>query len=171
MTPQTPDMQAVLERLYKVEQQWLWLKVGVVVGFVVLLILVDRAGVGVLHGTVEASKFILEDSGRKTRATLALDPDGPALTLYDKDQQQRIELGFLEGEAHPLLVFDDADGRRRSGLGLNQDTPVFAMGDLSGGSRVPRYRLQVRKVSGVSQFVEVNDGVAITEGAHMPNEV
>ncbi len=131
MTSQTPDMQVVLERLHRVEQQCLWLKVGVVVGFVVLLILVDRPGVDVLHGTVEASKFILEDSGRKTRATLGLDPGGSTLTLYDKDQKQRIKLGFMEGEAHPLLAFDDADGRMRAGLGLNEDTPVFAMGGPS----------------------------------------
>jgi hypothetical protein len=136
MASEIPDMQAVLERLYKVGQQCLWLKLGVIVGFVVLLILVDRASVGERHGTVEASRFILEDSGRKTRPELALNPGGPALTLYDKNQKQRIELGFSEGEAHPLLTFDDADGRKRSGLGLNQDTPVFGMGDLSGISGI-----------------------------------
>jgi hypothetical protein len=38
-------------------------------------------------------------------------------------------------------------------------------------SGIARYRLQVRKISGIAQLVEVDDTVAYTEREDMPNKV
>jgi hypothetical protein len=82
MTTQTPDMQAVLERLEKLERQNRRLRKIVEAILLVLVALAFMGQTGGAPGVVSAHKFILVDPEKNTRAELALLGGGPVLRFF-----------------------------------------------------------------------------------------
>ena len=129
MTTQTPDLQAVVERLEKVETQNRRLKL---MGALVLAL----AGAALLMGQaqpnrrVEAEMFVLKDANGKVRAELGMAAHGPVLALYDEDGTRRAALGMAE-KGLGLFLFD-AIQKRRVTLGVTEKGPIFALFDEDG---------------------------------------
>ena len=82
MTIQTPDMQAVLERLEKLERQNRRLRQIVVTIVLVLGALAVMGQTRDAPDVVSAHKFILVDPENNTRAELALLGSGPTLRFF-----------------------------------------------------------------------------------------
>jgi hypothetical protein len=89
MTSQTQDMQAVLERLEKLERQnWRLKQVGLlIVGLLALIFLTAQSP---RTKVLEANSFVLRDANGKTRATLDFWDNGfyPCLTFFDQQGKE-----------------------------------------------------------------------------------
>ncbi len=83
-------------------------------------------------GAVSAERIQLVDSAGRTRAVLAMSPDGgPGLFFYDTSGRNRLVLGLYgpaEGEL-PFVVLNDAQQRAAGILRLygRRDTPVVVL--------------------------------------------
>jgi hypothetical protein len=123
MTPQTPDMRAVLERLEKIEKQNRWLKRTVavattVVGAIALMgPSAPRPETRIITGkpdVIYAHKFGLTDEAGRIRAALAMSAEGPTLTLFSDHGVARATL--VASADGPRLQLADAKGFTRTAL-------------------------------------------------------
>jgi hypothetical protein len=88
----TPELQAIFERLEKVEKQngkargfWFLLLLASVL---LIIACVSRPG-----SVVEAQKFILRDASGKVRVEITMDHDNPAIRLLDENGKARTVIG------------------------------------------------------------------------------
>ncbi len=114
MTSQTPDMQAVLERLERLERQNRWFKrMGglALIAVSVLILMGQSASKG--H-VVEAQRFIVRDAEGLVRAELGLSDGATVLKLYGQrgTTQARLDTGTGGGQ----LELRDDSGKAYSGL-------------------------------------------------------
>ena len=117
MTSQTPDIQAVLQRLEKLERQNRRFKrVGALAltGVGVLIFMSQAASDS--H-TVEAQRFIVKDAEGHVRAEFGLSGKAAGLTLYDQKgtTQARLEAGAGALSGGQLELRDES-GKAYSGL-------------------------------------------------------
>ena len=108
MASQTPDLQAVVERLGKVEKQNRRLKsVGIAVLVLVSAVLVIGQTVPKERILLEAEAFILRDKNGNVRGGLLATGDGEAsLSFADKNGNVRASLTVYE-DGSPELYFRD----------------------------------------------------------------
>ena len=158
MSAHSPDWQAVVERLERVEREhrW-WRRLG--------LLVVAGAAAAVLMGQalpgrrdIEAQSFVLLDSTGHLQARLGMLAGGPALQLFDQNGQGRAALS-VRPDGTPLLsladgtgmggatlaagankettlLLRDPDGKVRATLGLEPHGPGLVFTDRQGVSRV-----------------------------------
>ena len=114
MASQTPDLQAVAERLGKVEKQNRRLKsVGIAVLLLVSAVLVIGQAVPKEPILLEAEAFILRDKNGNVRAGLMLNEDGsPSLTFLDKNENLRAWLVLDEDGMPSFMLFDENENKR-----------------------------------------------------------
>lgn len=125
MTPQTPDMQAIIERLDKLERQITDL--GEIVGMAVACV-TGKASLG----KVQAQEFNLVDSKGRLGGCFCFLQSGPALVLYDTNQKGRAVLRLTnEGtELHLNSPVDTENAILRAG----PDGSVLGLTDKEGFS-------------------------------------
>jgi len=82
---------------------------------------------------IRAGSFIIEDENGTTRASLALDKDGPGLKLHDENGESRVVLSM--GKDQPGLVLSDKNGKARAGLFLVKVGPFLVLTDENGKTR------------------------------------
>jgi hypothetical protein len=125
-----PAMEALVQRLEKVEQQNRKLKM---VGVVVLSLAVAGMVMGQAMPRariVEAEGFVLKDGAGKVRAELSVVKDGSQLTLGDENGTTRVAL--IVGKVGPLLALADETGKFRAWLVAHKDGPVLNLLDENG---------------------------------------
>ncbi|MBA7647375.1 MAG: hypothetical protein GH143_08415 [Calditrichaeota bacterium] len=133
MRQETPDLQALVGRLKKVERQNQSLR-RVVVTMAVLGAAVFMIGAAQPKSrTVEAEAFILLDANGQQRAKLVAPSGYPGFILYDKNGTPRMRLSVVD---EPSLSLYDRNGNLRSKLWLLGDEPAFYLYNESGISRV-----------------------------------
>jgi len=121
MTSQTPDTQAVLERLQKLERQNRRVKrMGLLALTAVGAVLVVGQAAPKTR-TIEAEKFVLVDSAGKIRAELSMMLDRPSLVMLDEEGKARADLS-VEPDG-PRLALSNEAGKLQTELtaykGLN----------------------------------------------------
>ncbi len=135
MTPQTLDMQTVLERLARVEAR------GRRLARLAAALLI-AAGAALVMGqvspkarTLEAEGFFLRDAGGKVRAVLGILADGsPGLALHGADGTPR--LGLTVTARGPHVVLYDEEGKARAGLTVGPDgSAALGLYDKDGRGR------------------------------------
>jgi len=137
------------ERLAKVEGEvgrvkrrtrWLLVALGLALGAMALVwalatsVPKAEAQGAVGERTVRANEFILEDERGRVRGVLAVDKDGPWLTLRDAAGQDRARLGVMADE--PGLVLADENGKFCALLRVSKDGPALGLADENGNPRV-----------------------------------
>jgi hypothetical protein len=104
MTAETTDLQALRQRLERVERESRRLKcIGVVVlAGIVGAVLMGQAKA---NRVVQAEKFVVQDASGRARAELGAAPDGrAALVFFDRNGRSRIELRILPDDRVGLLL-------------------------------------------------------------------
>lgn len=119
MTGQPSEMQAILDRLEKVEKQNRRLKR---VGFAVLVLVTAVLAMSQArpNRVVEAEQFILKDANGKTRGELAIDSAGTS-TLTLRDAKGWPVVTLRAGE-QPFLNLARPDTTDQGMLSMNKDT-------------------------------------------------
>lgn len=137
MTRQTPDLQAVVQRLDRLERDIRWWK-GLASGLFVLLGVLLLAGATGERTTqsldeVRAGQFVLVDAKGASRASLRVGTDGStALAFTDPDGRLLAGLVALP-DGSSRLRFYDKGGKVRGGLGIQSDGTVgLALADRDG---------------------------------------
>ncbi len=107
MIKQTIELQAVVDRLERVERENCRLKR---IGLVLLLIPTALLVMGQARQprTVEAEQFVLRDPQARQRATLEMWAGSAALRLFDNDGRMRAMLGVTSKGDAGLSLFDAA---------------------------------------------------------------
>lgn len=146
MTSQTPDWQAVIDRLEKLENQNRRLKQ---IGAVVLVLAVSflLMGQAAPKKTVEANEFVLKDASGRVRGQLLMRLLGPDLTLFDENGTPLAGLGA--SAYGPGLYLNDEKGKTRALLGDDAGGPGLRS-TIRTGSCEPRcttgaWRFRTRK--------------------------
>ena len=128
MTTHTTDLQAVLERLEKLEKQNRWLRrVGAM--FLILAASVLLMGQAAPKRTVEANEFILKDANGKKRARLFTTAHGPQLFFMDTNRKPRVGLFQFAGASGVSL--NDANLKTRAEFSLPPDGPSLRLHDAN----------------------------------------
>jgi len=123
MTPQTPDMQAIIEQLEKLERQVTDL--GEIVGTAV------KCLTGKLPlGKIQAQEFNLIDSQGRLGGCLCFLESGPALVLYDTNQKGRAVLRLTNEAAE--LHLNSSVGTEQVYLKAGPDGPALSLSDKEG---------------------------------------
>jgi hypothetical protein len=137
MASQTPDTQAVLERLEKLERQNRRFKLAGVVALIALGALVLMGQTQPEGRTIRAGEFDLVDASGRVRAKLGLDDKGksPALDLYDAHGFAVATLYASVGRTGGLLLGDADSGANISLITTALVGPELRFGD-TGGVRV-----------------------------------
>ena len=135
MTSHRPKLQAITERLEKLEEQNRRLKWGGVTIFAIFAALYAPGLMGQAAPSprvVEAQKFILKDANGNVRGWMGVIGEGSELTLGNAHAQPMMEL-MVSTDASDLHFF----GTRKSGmnLGVNSGDPAFSMIDAEGSGR------------------------------------
>lgn len=104
MNPQTTDLEAIRERVAKLERENRRTKQA---GTVVLILAASLLLMGQAPATrtVEANEFVLKDSSGTVRGRFVVDEFGPRLHLLDANGAQRVEL-----EAGGLTLLEPRQG-------------------------------------------------------------
>ena len=135
MTSHRPELQAIAERLEKLEEQNRRLKWGGVPIFAIFAALYAPGLMGQAAPSprvVEAQKFILKDANGNVRGWMGVIGEGSELTLGNAHAQPMMEL-MVSKDASDLHFF----GSRKSGmnLGVNSGDPGLSMIDAEGSGR------------------------------------
>src|SRR5690348_4956990 len=96
MTCRTSDMQAILERLARLERQNRRLKLGSVAAVAVLGALALMAQDRPQTRTLEAQHFVLKDNNGVVRGRWDADASGSNLALFDRQQNDRVQLASYD---------------------------------------------------------------------------
>jgi hypothetical protein len=176
MTSQTPDIQAVLKRLDRLERQNRWLRRtgALAVVAVSALLLMGLTGPG--GRAISAEEFDLVDGGGRVRGKLGFDDNGkaksPALDLYDANGIAVATLYASMGRTGGLLL-DDAD----SGASISLITTALVGPELRlSDTRGVRVALSLWRDTG-DVSLELSDGNgnrsvlgAVASGGPVPRE-
>ena len=107
MASHTPDLQAVLEPLEKLERQNRRLKRAGLLALTAVGALLLMGQATPKSRTIEAEKFVLKDSAGKTRAVLSMILDEPGLAIYDEKGIKRADL-FVTPNGPGLALYNEA---------------------------------------------------------------
>jgi hypothetical protein len=102
MTHETPDLQAILERLEKLEKQNRRLRQAAVLALAAVGVLVLMGQAAPKSRTIEAEKFVLRGPHGKIEAELLSDDTGPRLILFQEDGIEPAAVFYRTG----LLIYD-----------------------------------------------------------------
>lgn len=91
------------------------------------------AAQGNIADEIRARKIVLVDENGKTRASLGVLKDGPALGLTDENGKPGVVLS-VDKDGAGLFLYEN--GKSRAVLGLNKDGPVLWQYDENGEPRV-----------------------------------
>jgi hypothetical protein len=132
MTSRTPDIQAVLERLEKLERKNRRLKQSGIVALLVLcaVVLMGQAGPS---RTIEATRFVLKDGEGRVRAELNLDEGFPKVILRDKKGLPQVGLG---GDDEPYLALTNTKNFGAVALKFYQGSPALELSNNKGFATV-----------------------------------
>ena len=132
MTPNTPELQAIVERLRRLEEQNQKLIWGGVIVLVTLSAVALMGQAAPASRVVEAQKFILEDASGNVRGWMGVVGNGSELTLGNSNAQPMLRL-LVSTDASDLHFF----GSRKSGMNLGVDSaePALSMTDAEGSGR------------------------------------
>jgi len=138
MTALTRDMQAVVDRLGKLERQsrrWRLAAFLATIGLVAVFAMAQTSTPRELNAErVTARAFTLIDSTGKTRARWGSTEDGPALFLFDEAGRARVGLAATKEGSAGLELYDAA-GNRKVGLNVTNDEPRLFLYDDAGKMR------------------------------------
>ena len=149
---ETPDLEAIVKRLEKVERQNGRLKRAGVLVVALACAVVLMGQTLTRNRVVEAETFVLRDAGGKLRARLRTLLDSPALAFYDRDETLHLELGLLEDS--PFLILYDKGLRNRAQLSLSEDgSPSLSLLDKDWETRavLGSTSLEVTKTGAVTK--------------------
>jgi hypothetical protein len=129
MISNTPELQTMVERLDKVEEQNRRIKRGSVTVFVALSALVLMGQAVPSPRVVEAQKFVLKDADGNVRGWMGVIGKGSELTLGNVNRQPGMTL-MVSPDSSDLHFF----GSRKGGmtLGVNSGDPALSMIDAEG---------------------------------------
>ncbi len=88
-----------------------------------------RAALGVIDGVGPA--LVLYDESGVGRTMFALDASGPMITMFDKNNKNRLRLNAADAVG-PSLVLRDANGKPRTVIGLANEKPTIQLLDAAG---------------------------------------
>lgn len=135
MRSDTPGLQAILERIGKLEAQNRKLKRGGVAILVLFSAVILMGQAAPPPRVVEAQRFILKDSNGKVRGWMGTIGNGSELSLGNVNAQPMMRL-IVSTDASDLHFF----GSRKSGmnLGLDSGNPDISMmgAEGNGGTRI-----------------------------------
>lgn len=117
MTSQTPDMQAVLERLDRFERQNRRLKQAAL-AVLILFAAAFMMGQARPTRTTEANKFVLRDADGRVRAELSMFADRPTLTFRDA---KGFPVASIAGADDPFLTLNRAGSNEQVELLSSKD--------------------------------------------------
>ncbi len=152
MTWETSDMQAVFERLKKLERHNRRLKGAGLLSLVLVSGIVLMGQATPKSRTVEANEFILSDSNGRRRAILSLVGEAAALALSDEkgitrallvvdkngasfnlaDANKTLRTSLALGKDGQFLILRDADGGVRATISVGENGPLFSISDKDG---------------------------------------
>lgn len=134
MTPETPTLETVAQRLTRVEKQNRNLK-RVLCAVILLMGAALLLGQAEPNHVVEAQKFVLLDAEGKERAVLDSNEQGGAnLVLVDAKGKQRVNLGMTQSDT--LLSLLDSNEKVRAMLGTDSAHGTFlAINNANGRKR------------------------------------
>jgi hypothetical protein len=143
MATDTPEMQAILQRIERLEAENRRLK-RTVLGVALLAAVVLAMGQARPSRTVEASEFVLKDGAGSVRARLHMGKRGPSLTLYDPGDVERADLTAAP-EAAGLILNVNPPSRfgHVQVLSTGDGATLELFGARGGGSCCP-HRLAAR---------------------------
>jgi len=121
-----PELEALVNRVEKLERENRWLKR---LGFVAFMLAAGLISMGQARGSriVEASKFVLKDASGQVRAELGTAEDSsPSLVLFDARGSNRASLDLNKG-GEPALRFETAMGKPLAELSVAVDSPRFSL--------------------------------------------
>jgi hypothetical protein len=129
MTSDTPELQSIMERLGKLEEQNRRLKRGGIAILAALSAVVSMGQAAPSPRVVEAQKFILKDANGNVRGWMGVIGNGSELTLGNANAQPMMGL-MVSTDSSDLHFF----GSRKSGmnLGVNSGDPAISMIDAEG---------------------------------------
>jgi hypothetical protein len=166
VTSQRPDIQPVLERLEKLEQEC---KRSRMLGALLLLLLAAILLAGAAQPgqhTLTANEFILQDNQGRTRADLSVDSKGVAFTFFDEAERKQMLLMAgrdTTGHGHAWLALGERAANARLTL-VGTDPDDFATvsdgGVFVAGKHTTRIVLSVSGPD--SPSVEVADSQGYT---------
>ncbi len=146
MTAEAPDIQAMAQRLTRVERQNRRLKRAgaVVLAGIAAVVLMGQGKVVKMPQWVEGERFVLRDSNGVARAVLGFDiADTVALALLDKKAVARAEL-MVRGDGTPALHLRDEEGKIVVDVSVAADgAPHLAMYGPRTGIAVPAGRAEL----------------------------
>ena len=132
MTLHTADIQALAQRLERVERdlRW-WKRFGGTTLTILVAIMLLAATSGKVPDEIRAKRFVLEDANGKERASLTAEADGQArLIVHDENGIGRAALGVLP-DGSPVLGLGGKSGKARVSLAVMapNDTPILSLFD------------------------------------------
>jgi hypothetical protein len=132
MTPNTPELKAIVERLTKLERQNQTLRVVSMIALITLAAVVSMGQAVPTSHVVEAQKFVLKDANGNVRGWMGVVGNGSELTLGNSNAQPMLRL-LVSTDASDLHFF----GSRTSGinLGIDSAVPAFSIAGAEGHGR------------------------------------
>lgn len=134
MEPKTLEIQAVLERLERLEKQNRGLKRAAALFMILVSSLILMSAAWRKGHTVEATQIVLKDEEGNKRAVLGMRSAGPGLTLYDAEGD-KVQALLTVLQTGPVLGLYDADGTTRVLLGVTPKGATLTFNDAEGKLR------------------------------------
>jgi hypothetical protein len=131
MTPQTPDMQAVLERLETLERQNCRRNAIGIAALTVIGALMLMGQSKPQDRVLDAGTFILRDANGNVRLRIGMNRGWPGLSFYDADARERAAFGSFG-----LALQDDKGQDRIDLVGSEELGPSLKLSDSQGYSTV-----------------------------------
>lgn len=141
MTPATPDLSSVLQRLEKVERNYLLMSWGVALLALFIGIALLRMNLGASSRVLDTGGFVVKDVDGTVRARVGFFEKDSFFNLYDADGE--LQVGLTATPRGPLLNFYDTNGKARGVLGTNQNDTYLFLYDAE--AKEPRARLTTTK--------------------------
>ncbi len=132
MTSQTPDMDAVLQRLEKLEKQYRKLKQVGLLAVLAVSALMLMAQTPPKSHSVEAEEFILTDAHGKQRVRIWADDRHESVDFYGLTEKRQLRL--ISGTDGTTFFMSDGDGYVRAILSVGADSSTLSLNSQAGAS-------------------------------------
>lgn len=147
MEAETTSLSDMERRLRRLERETRWFRVGSLVVLMALGSLAlmafqggaadDKTGIG-LFRQVDAGHIVLRDPDGQMRAWLGIAEGGPRLIFFDASGQQRLGIGMTR-QSEPAMGIYDGGENPRVVLGMLEGWPGFVLRDPQGRKRVAMF--------------------------------
>jgi len=127
MTPTTPELKAIVERLAKLERQNQTLRAVSMIALITLAAVVSMGQAVPTSHVVEAQKFVLKDANGNVRGWMGVVGNGSELTLGNSNAQPMLRL-LVSTDASDLHFF----GSHTSGINIGVDSAIPSL-SIAGG--------------------------------------